>query len=93
MTGIYKEIKNRFWVAQCPVLLENVGLFIDSNNEVVAFCLFRNLSVQNIQSVSLHITCLSADGTHLIDGLDYVYADLTVPSNQLFGDKNAYPYS
>jgi hypothetical protein len=91
MAGDYKELfkyNNRLWLSECPVILENAGLFISNNtNKVIALCKFRNITLEKIKAVYLVVTCYGIDGAILNTGIDFVYLDMSVSANGLFGDK------
>lgn len=92
MTSNYKEvykIKDRLWSTECPVLLESAGLFKDSKtNAVIALCEFRNITLKKLKAVFLSLTCFGIDGAILNDDVDFIYLDLSVPCNDVFGKSN-----
>lgn len=91
MASNYRElykINERCWFEECPVLLERAGLFMNTNtNEVIALCRYRNIALKRLKAVYLSLTCIGIDGAILNDDLNYVYLDLSVPSNGIFGEK------
>lgn len=92
MASNYKElykINERLWSLECPVLLETAGLFKNVNtNEVIALCKFRNITDKRLKAVYLSLICFGIDGEILHNELDYTYLDLSVLSNELFGEKS-----
>ncbi len=91
MASNYKKlykINERLWFEECPVLLESAGLFMNINtNAVIALCKFRNITEKRLKAVYLSLSCFGVDGAILHEDLDYVYLDLSVPSNEMFGEK------
>jgi hypothetical protein len=91
MASNYKElyrINERLWSVDSPVLLESAGLFLNVNtNAVIALCKFRNITEKRLKAVYILLTCFTVDGAILHNDLDYIYLDLSVSSNEMFGEK------
>lgn len=85
------EIINRsydeFYEDDCPIIL--IGRAISKDNEKQSVFIqlkFQNLCTKNISAVYLEIMCEGVSYEHLTGIPEYVYLDLNVPFNGIFGN-------
>ncbi len=70
----------------CPVALEKWALLFDSAAQRnILQCKFRNIQSRPIHSLLIKIDCYISESVGPIHSLTYLYSDLCVPEDQIFG--------
>lgn len=83
---IVTESRERVFLANVPLLLENVALITDrANGNLFARCTFRNLSDAVIKAVLIEVSCQDVWGNTVGQPVPHQYLDLNAAGNGTFG--------
>lgn len=71
---------------ECPTIILSSALTLDhEKNAIISQIKFQNLSSNTVKAAYIKIDCIGLDGESFQGIPEYVYMDLSVPANQMFG--------